>query len=197
MNDLSKYAWIFILIIIIVVVLLMLIAFFINKPVGNVFIISLVGSFIGICIVNILNFEDATLETVITIMASTLLPACLVVFKWVIQYVNEMHKKKIYKLKETLIEKLESKKIELTIEKKQFEKKLEIDNSVNNLIILLQLCVPAKLEFEKNDKVYEYLERRKVILKAINYKEQQILAIDNKIENIKLETDYFITGEKG
>lgn len=188
--NLSEYAGVFILIIIVGVVMLMLVANAINRSAGKVFIISLVGLFIGIWIVNILNFEDASVETVVAIMTSALLPSCLVVFNWELQYANEMHKKKLYVLKEAIIEKLESKKKELTIEKKQFEKQLTINNSVNNLMILLQLCASTKMEFEKNDKIYEYLERRNITLKAINDREQEILEIDDKIGNIKLETDY-------
>ena len=188
--DLSKYAWLFILIIIVGVVMLMLVANAINRSAGKVFTISLVGSFIGIWIVDILNFEDASLETVVIIMVSALLPSCLVVFNWGIRYVNEMHKKKLYVLKKAIIEKLESKKKELAIEKTQFEKQLAINNSVNNVMILLQLCASTKMEFEKNDKIYEYLERRNIVLKAINDREQEILAIDDQIGNIKLETDY-------
>lgn len=188
--NLSKYAGLFILIIIVGVVLLMLVANVINRSAGKVFIISLVGSFIGIWIVDILNFEDASLETVVTIMVSALLPSCLVVFNWGIRYVNEMHKKKLYVLKEAIIEKLESKKKELAIEKTQFEKQLAINNSVNNVMILLQLCASTKMEFEKNDNIYEYSERRNIVLKAINDREQEILAIDDQIGNIKLETDY-------
>ena len=197
--NLSKYAGLFILIIIVGVVMLMLVANVINRSAGKVFIISLVGSFIGIWIVDILNFEDASLETVVTIMVSVLLPSCLFVFNCGIQYVNEMHKKKSYVLKEAIIEKLESKKKELVIEKTQFEKQLAINNSVNNLMILLQLCAPTKMEFEKNDKIYEYSERRHIVLKAINDRDQEILAIDDQIRNIKLETDYFklLQAEKG
>lgn len=197
--NLSKYAGLFILIIIVGVVMLMLVANVINRSAGKVFIISLVGSFIGIWIVDILNFEDASLETVVTIMVSALLPSCLVVFNWEIQYVNEMHKKKLYVLKEAIIEKLESKKKELVIEKTQFEKQLTINNSINNLMILLQLCAPTKMEFEKNDKIYEYSERRNIVLKAINDREQEILAIDDQIRNIKLEINYFklLQAEKG
>ena len=197
--NLSKYAGLFILIIIVGVVMLMLVANVINRSAGKVFIISLVGSFIGIWIVDILNFEDASLETVVTIMVSVLLPSCLFVFNCGIQYVNEMHKKKLYVLKEAIIEKLESKKKELVIEKTQFEKQLAINNSVNNLMILLQLCAPTKMEFEKNDKIYEYSERRHIVLKAINDRDQEILAIDDQIRNIKLETDYFklLQAEKG
>ena len=197
--NLSKYAGLFILIIIVVVVVLMLVANVINRSAGKVFIISLVGSFIGIWIVDILNFEDASLETVVTIMVSVLLPSCLFVFNCGIQYVNEMHKKKSYVLKEAIIEKLESKKKELVIEKTQFEKQLAINNSVNNLMILLQLCASTKMEFEKNDKIYEYSERRHIVLKAINDRDQEILAIDDQIRNIKLETDYFklLQAEKG
>ena len=196
--NLSKYAGLFILIIIVGVVMLMLVANVINRSAGKVFIISLVGSFIGIWIVDILNFEDASLETVVTIMVSALLPSCLVVFNWGIQYVNEMHKKKLYVLK-AIIEKLESKKKELVIEKTQFEKQLTINNSINNLMILLQLCAPTKMEFEKNDKIYEYSERRNIVLKAINDREQEILAIDDQIRNIKLEINYFklLQAEKG
>ena len=161
--NLSKYAGLFILIIIVGVVMLMLVANVINRSAGKVFIISLVGSFIGIWIVDILNFEDASLETVVTIMVSALLPSCLVVFNWGIQYVNEMHKKKLY------------------------------------VLILLQLCAPTKMEFEKNDKIYEYSERRNIVLKAINDREQEILAIDDQIRNIKLEINYFklLQAEKG
>jgi|GEM_PF-2225006 hypothetical protein len=197
--NLSKYAGLFILIIIVGVVVLMLVANVINRSAGKVFIISLVGSFIGIWIVDILNFEDASLETVVTIMVSVLLPSCLFVFNCGIQYVNEMHKKKSYVLKEAIIEKLESKKKELVIEKTQFEKQLAINNSVNNLMILLQLCASTKMEFEKNDKIYEYSERRHIVLKAINDRDQEILAIDDQIRNIKLETDYFklLQAEKG
>ena len=197
--NLSKYAGLFILIIIVGVVMLMLVANVINRSAGKVFIISLVGSFIGIWIVDILNFEDASLETVVTIMVSALLPSCLVVFNWGIQYVNEMHKKKLYVLKEAIIEKLESKKKELVLEKTQFEKQLTINNSINNLMILLQLCAPTKMEFEKNDKIYEYSERRNIVLKAINDREQEILAIDDQIRNIKLEINYFklLQAEKG
>lgn len=188
--DLSEYAGLFILIIIVGVVMLMLVANAINRSAGNVFIISLVGSFIGIWIVDILNFEDASLETVVTIMVSALLPSCLVIFNWGIRYVNEMHKKKLYVLKEAIIEKLESKKKKLAIEKTQFEKQLAINNSVNNVMILLQLCASTKMEFEKNDNIYEYSERRNIVLKAINDREQEILAIDDQIGIIKLETDY-------
>lgn len=188
--DLSEYAGLFILIIIVGVVMLMLVANAINRSAGNVFIISLVGSFIGIWIVDILNFEDASLETVVTIMVSALLPSCLVIFNWGIRYVNEMHKKKLYVLKKAIIEKLESKKKKLAIEKTQFEKQLAINNSVNNVMILLQLCASTKMEFEKNDNIYEYSERRNIVLKAINDREQEILAIDDQIGNIKLETDY-------
>lgn len=197
--NLSKYAGLFILIIIVGVVVLMLVANVINRSAGKVFIISLVGSFIGIWIVDILNFEDASLETVVTIMVSVLLPSCLFVFNCGIQYVNEMHKKKSYVLKEAIIEKLESKKKELVIEKTQFENQLAINNSVNNLMILLQLCASTKMEFEKNDKIYEYSERRHIVLKAINDRDQEILAIDDQIRNIKLETDYFklLQAEKG
>lgn len=197
--NLSKYAGVFILIIIVGVVMLMLVANVINRSAGKVFIISLVDSFIGIWIVDILNFEDASLETVVTIMVSALLPSCLVVFNWGIRYVNEMHKKKLYVLKNAIIEKLESKKKKLATEKIQFEKQLAINNSVNNLMILLQLCVSTKMEFAKNDEIYEYSERRNIVLKAINDREQEILAIDDQIRNINLETDYFklLQVEKG
>ena len=66
-------------------------------------------------------------------------------------------------------------------------------------MILLQLCAPTKMEFEKNDKIYEYSERRNIVLKAINDREQEILAIDDQIRNIKLEINYFklLQAEKG
>lgn len=55
------------------------------------------------------------------------------------------------------------------------------------------------MEFEKNDKIYEYSERRNIVLKAINDREQEILAIDDQIRNIKLEINYFklLQAEKG
>lgn len=139
--NLSKYAGLFILIIIVGVVMLMLVANVINRSAGKVFIISLVGSFIGIWIVDILNFEDASLETVVTIMVSALLPSCLVVFNWGIQYVNEMHKKKLYVLKEAIDDEIVKPQSHLESQKAKIKDVLHEIQSLNISSDLQKECI--------------------------------------------------------
>lgn len=148
--NLSDYAGIFILVIIVGIALLMLAANRMGKPASIIFLVALIGIFVGLLFVYLCDFEDASIETVITMMVSAMLPASIIVCRWTFQFIEEFRNRKIQELKTTIIEDFESRKRELKIEKEHLEKELLINNSLHNLLMLLQLCVSTNLNFYEN-----------------------------------------------
>lgn len=188
--NLSDYAGIFILVIIVGIALLMLAANRMGKPASIIFLVALIGVFVGLLFVNLCDFEDASIETVITIMVSAMLPASIIVCRWTIQFIEEFRNRKIQSLKTTIIEDFESRKRELNIEKEHLEKELLINNSLHNLLMLLQLCVSTNLNFYENHAMRIDREKRNELLKKINDREEELDIIDSRIEYLRIEDRY-------
>ena len=161
-----------------------------GKPASIIFLMVLIGVFVGPLIVNLCGFEDASIETVITIMVSAMLPASIIVCRWTFQFIEEFRNRKIQAIKTTIIEDFESRKRELNIEKEHLEKELLINNSMHNLLMLLQLCVSTNLNFYENHTMRIDREKRNALLKKINDREEELDIIDSRIEDLRTDDRY-------
>lgn len=188
--DLSDYAGVFILVIIVGIALLMLAANRMEKPASVIFLVALIGEFIGFGFCGLFDFEDASLEVVITLMLSSLLPASIIVCRWAFQFWEDSRERKIQVLKLSIIEDFESRKSELCMEKELLEKDLLINNSMHNLLILLQSCVSTNLNFYENQEMHIDKEKRNELLRRINGIEKEINSIDSRINDLRFNNIY-------
>lgn len=188
--DLSDYAGVFLLVIIVGIALLMLAAYRMGKQASVIFLVALIGVFIGIWFCGLLDFEDASLETVITLMLSSLLPASIIVCRWAFRFWADSRERKIQVLKISIIEDFESRKSELCMEKELLEKDLLINNSMHNLLMLLQSCVSTNLNFYENEEMHIDREKRNELLRRINGIENEINSIDSRINDLLFNNIY-------
>ncbi len=188
--DLSDYAGVFVLIIVGGIVMLMLAAKTMEKQASIIFFVALIGGFIGIWLCGLLDFADASLETVVTLMLSSLLPASIIVCRWFLQFLAECHERKIQELKISIVKDLEARKSVLCMEKERLEKELLINNSVYNLILLLQICVSVNINFYDNQEMYVDKEKRNELLRNKNVIEKEINSIDSRINELRFNNIY-------
>lgn len=188
--DLPDYAGVFILVIIVGIALLMLAANRMGKQASVIFLVALLGEFIGIWFWGLFDFEDASLETVITLMLSSLLPASIIVCRWAFQFLEDCRERKIQVLKIFIVEDFESRKSELCMEKELLEKDLLINNSMHNLLMLLQPCVSTNLNFYENQEMHIDREKRNELLRRINGIEKEINSIDSRINDLRFNNIY-------
>ena len=186
--DLSDYAAIYILIIILGTALLVLAAYMMEKPAIIILGVALIGLYLSFFVIDRCDFVDASIEAVITTMALTMLPASIIVCRWAFK---EFRNRKIRVLKTMIIEDFESRKRELIIEKEHFEKELLINSSLHNLLMLLQLCVSANLNFYENHALRIDREKRNELLKKINDRKEEPDIIDSRIKNLQTDSRYF------
>lgn len=189
--DLTNYAGRFILVIIIGIALLMLAAYRMGKQAASILLVALIGGFVGLWFNNLCNFDDASLETVVTIMASTLLPASIIVCRWAFLFLLELYEQKIQMIKTIIIDDFEVKKRKLYKEKELFVKDMLINKSMDNLLVLLQSCISMKLDFYENHEISKYKEKRSEIMKSIDDREKELNMIDRQIEAVRTENRYF------
>lgn len=188
--DLTDYAGVFILVIIVGTVLLMLAANRMGKHASSIFLVASIGVFAGLLLINLCDFKDASLEAVITIMVSAWLPASIIVCRWAFQFWSEIRERKIQVLKATIIDDFELRKRKLYIEKEILEKELIINNSMHNLLRLLQSCVSTELNFYENHEMRKYKEKRKEMLRTIDNREKELNIIDSWIEDVRIDNRY-------
>lgn len=188
--DLSDYVGVFILVIIVGIALLMLAANRMGKQAGVIFLVALIGEFLGIWFCGLFDFEDASLETVVTLMLSSLLPASIIVCRWAFQFLEESRERKIQVLKISIIEDFELRKSELCMEKEILEKDLRINNSMHNLLMLLQSCVSTNLNFYENQEMYADSEKRNELLRRIDGIEKKLNSIDSRMNELQFNNIY-------
>ena len=170
--------------------LLMLAANRMGKQAGVIFLVALIGEVIGIWFCGLFDFEDASLETVVTLMLSSLLPAGIIVCGWAFQFLEESRERKIQVLKISIVEDFESKKSQLYMEKELLEKDLRINNSMHYLLMLLQSCVSTNLNFYENQEIHVDSEKRNELLRRIDGIEKELNSIDSRINDLKFNNIY-------
>lgn len=188
---LSNYAGIVILVIMIAGIgLLMFASNKMGKSASVIFIVALIGACIGTEICESRNFKDSSLETIVTLTLWLMLPPGIIVCRWAFQFWEEAKKRKIQLLKITIIRDFEARKKEIHIEKELLEKELLINNSMHNLLMLLQACVSTNLDFYENKKMAIDVEKRNELLKKISDKEKEISTIDSQAEDLRFNNNY-------
>lgn len=188
---LSNYAGIFILVIMIAGIgLLMFAANKMGKPASVIFIVALIGAYIGPEICESRDFKDSSIETIVTLTLWLMLPPGIIVCSWAFQFWKEAKKRKIQLLKITIIRDFEARKKEIHIEKELLEKELLINNSMHHLLMLLQACTSTNLNFYENRKMAIDREKRNELLKRISDREKEISTIDSQAEDLRFNNNY-------
>ena len=132
-------------------------------------LLTVVGMWISIIIVDLNAFDDASLETVSTILICS--PILSIIYN-----LSLFSKWRINKKNQKIREKLQS--IEKEI--KSLEKELDYRQTIFNLIILIKTCggdfreIESNKEFIEANKINEEIKNKRLEIKRLQYKLQDI-----------------------
>ena len=167
--DLSNYAGSLVFGILVIGTFLAFLGYKLHGSIGagvSIFL-TIVGMFVSLGIVNTMKFEDASMETVLTIPICTLLPPTIysiyLISKWAENKRNDKLRQKIYNCQQELSE---------------LEKQLNHRNALLNFITLIKSCDGDMTDVEQRVE----LLNAKNITDAIKNKKNKIQRLSSEIQ---------------
>lgn len=130
-------------------------------------VLAILGLWVALGIISLCDFDDATPETVFTIMLFTLAPPS-------IYNLSLFSKWKVNKKKEKINEKIQYCEKEI----KSLEKELDYCHTIFNLIVLIKNCggdlrgIENNEEISKANKLNEEIKNKKLEIKQLQYELQ-------------------------
>ena len=140
-----------------------------TSGVGVSVVLAILGVWIASGIIKLCDFDDATPETVFTIMFFTLIPPSVYILslfpKWKVNKKNDKIREKIQCIEKEI---------------KSLEKELDYRHTIFNLIILITTCGGDLREIENNkefieaNRLNEEIKNKRLEIKRLQYKLQDI-----------------------
>ena len=140
MGDYSNYAGLIIIGIFLFVLFMIIIAIKIGKSVPAVIALSVIGMWLGIIIVDLFDFKDATLETVITITSTTITPSIIYIFNGLRRFIRQRREIRSNQQRIEMISKYIAERNQYLTEIEKIEQWESNFGSMNNLITLVKTC---------------------------------------------------------